>query len=110
MTELLQRHPGPPGRRQSGGLERRRPLPAGEPRSLPIAPVEWSHRRLGGGGGRCRRVHLLGLPGRRLAEKQRYPHRPRPPLAPSGGPARVLQDRSLAPGLGKALRSYALDD
>jgi hypothetical protein len=63
-------------------LGQRRPVPAGDPREMARTRIARLHRRAA----RLRRIrgplHLLGLPGRRLATKPRHPHRPPPPLPP----------------------------
>ena len=79
----LQRHPGADRRQEPRGLGHRRAVPAGEPAGVPPAGPSRLHRR---GPRRQRRrwhLHLLGLPGRRLAEEQRHPHRS--PDAVAGG-------------------------
>ena len=53
---------------------------------------------------RGRPLHVLGLPGRRLAEEQRHPHRPSAALAGSGRPAGRMRHRKACPGMGEAVR------
>ena len=52
-------------------------------------------------------LHVLGLPGRRLAEGPRHPHRPHPGLAPGGRSARRSRHRQVHARLGEAVRSRA---
>ena len=51
--------------------------------------------------------HLLGLPGRRLAEEQRHPHRSPVAVAGRSRPARQRRHRPPCAGLGKAVRPRA---
>jgi hypothetical protein len=88
-------------------LGQRRPLPAGEPRRFPGPEEPRPHRGLPGGGRRAGRLHLLGLPGRRLAAEQRHPHRPRAALPPGRGPAPRRRDPPRRAQLGQALRPRA---
>jgi exodeoxyribonuclease-3 len=52
-------------------------------------------------------LHLLGLPGRRLAAQCRHPHRPHPALAAGGGPAGGRAGASRGARLGQAERPRA---
>ena len=56
---------------------------------------------------RARRLHVLGLSGRRLAEGRRHPHRSPAAVAAGGRPARRRRHRQLHPRLGEAVRSRA---
>src|SRR5205814_1789084 len=58
--------------------------------------LEGRHRR-------ARALHLLGLPGRRLAEEPRPAHRPSAAVAAGQRPARQCRDRQLCAGLGEAV-------
>ena len=51
----------------------------------------------------ARRLHLLGLSGRRLAAEPRHPHRPRPALAPGRRRPDQRGHPSRRPGAGKAV-------
>jgi exodeoxyribonuclease III len=52
-------------------------------------------------------LHLLGLPGRRLAEERRDPHRPSAAVAAGRRSAGRRRDRQARPRLGKAVGSRA---
>ena len=54
-------------------------------------------------------LHLLGLPGRRLAAEQRHPHRPHAAVAPGRRQARGRRHRQPCARLGKTLRPRAGD-
>ena len=53
----------------------------------------------------ARRLHLLGLSGRRLAEEQRHPHRPPAAVAASRRPARRRRRRQGAPAARRSRRT-----
>jgi len=56
---------------------------------------------------RRRHLHLLGLPGRRLAAQQRHPHRPHPPVAGIRRSPPPSRHRPPHPRLGEAVRPRA---
>ncbi len=65
----------------------RRAVPAREPRAFRALLSRPDRRLPRPASGRAARLHLLGLPGRRLAARQRHPHRPPAAVAPGRRPA-----------------------
>ncbi len=66
-----------------------------------------AHRRVPGVPRRAAPLHLLGLPGGRLAEEPRLAHRPSAVVATSGRQAHRMRDRPQPAQLGEAVRSRA---
>ena len=73
-------------------------------RALPLRRL---HRRPGAGGDGAARIHLLGLPGGRLAAKPRHPHRLRPPLSRGRRPVAGVRGAQARAGAGEAVGPYA---
>ena len=67
----------------------------------------WPHRRDPHLPSRARRLHVLGLPGRRVPEERRHPHRSHPALAAVRRHADKFRHRHIHARLGKALRPRA---
>ncbi len=100
----LQRHPGRPRRPQSRRMDGRRAVPAADPGEIPIAVQSRPDRRDPRHQRRARPLHLLGLPGRRLAEEQRHPHRSSAAVAAGRRPAHRRRHRQARARLGEAVR------
>ena len=73
--------------RNRGSLARRRAVPAAHAPGVSVADQSRTDRRRARDQRRARPLYVLGLPGRRLAEEQRHPHRPRAAVARSRRPA-----------------------
>ena len=96
------------GRRpQSGGLGQRRAVPAADPGEVPRARQPGPDRRDPRRQRRPRALHVLGLPGRRLAEELGHPHRPPAAVAAGRRPAHRRRHRQACALLGEAVRPRA---
>ena len=103
LAGRLQRHSGRGGRLQSSCLDRRCIVPAADPGRVPLHHQSRTDRRAARHHRRSRALHVLGLPGRRLAEEQRHSDRPYPALAAGRRPARDRRHRPARARLGKTL-------
>src|SRR5581483_136475 len=90
-------------RAQSGRLGQRRAIPAQDPRRVPLVDEPRAYRRAACDQRRCRTLYVLGLPGRRLAEEQRHPHRSPAALAARRRQADGRRRRSSRTKLGEAV-------
>ena len=81
-------------------------LPA-DPGEIPRPDQSGPHRRHPRRQRRRRALHLLGLPGRRLGQGRRHPHRPRAAVAAGRRPADRRRHRPPRARLGQAVRPRA---
>src|SRR5271168_4603107 len=88
-------------------MGQRRAVPAANQDEISRAHGAWPDRRLAGDDRRGGLVHVLGLPGRRLAEEQRHPHRSPAALAPGRRPAALRRHRQGHARARQSLRPYA---